>query len=81
MISSYNLKDNASHIQMHYQKLCNLCVCCIRVFKCLKNTASLLYICFDVINIIAAINSLIEFIAVMNYVKTITSDNVSLGMK
>ena len=29
---------------------------------------------FYVMNIIAAINSLIEFIAVMNYVKIITSD-------
>ena len=28
------------------------------------------------INIITAINSLIEFIAVMNYVKAITSDNL-----
>ena len=41
-----------------------------------KNAVSLILHLFDIISKIAAINCYIEFMAVVNYVKTITSDNL-----
>ena len=73
----------------HYQKWWPSCVRYIRIFlvdfclvyrkKCC-NSMILLYL-FDVIIKISAINCCIEFITVMNYVKAITSNIMSQGMK
>ena len=41
-----------------------------------KNAVSLILHLFDVISKIATINCFIEFIAVVNYVKTISSDKM-----
>ena len=44
--------------------------------KCCKSNIIFVLYLFDIMSKIAAINCYIEFMAVVNYVKTITSDNL-----